>query len=70
MDNFEHTKRSITKAITHRIGSFVITFSVLFIMGMPIYENLLANLAMGLIKIVPYLLHERVWSFVPWGYKR
>lgn len=65
----ESFKRSMSKIITHRVGSLAITFSVLSLMGAGFAESLGYTIAINAAKTIADLCYERVWVRVGWGYK-
>jgi uncharacterized membrane protein len=63
----EAHSRSLAKAISWRITGSVDTFVLSFIItGSFKFASSIAATEM-VTKIVLYYLHERAWSFVPWG---
>ena len=64
----EHLKRSAFKVTTHRIGSLIITFSVLSLMGSAIEQSLMYTLGINAVKTLADICYERVWVRWKWGY--
>ena len=59
--------RSIAKAISWRATGSLDTFVVaLFITGSSVFAGSIAVTEI-ITKIMFYYLHERAWSFIPWG---
>ena len=65
----EHLKRSMFKVTTHRIGSLIITFTVLSLMGAGMSDSIGYTLAINAVKTIADLCYERVWVRLDWGYK-
>ena len=65
----ETLKRSVGKIVSHRIGSLMITFTVLAIMGAGLADSIGYTLAINGAKTVAALFYERVWVRFDWGYK-
>ena len=65
----EHIHRSLFKVVTHRIGSLVITFGVLSLMGTGLTDSLAYTIAINAVKTVADICYERVWTRWKWGYK-
>jgi uncharacterized membrane protein len=70
MVNPEETrKRSIIKGITWRILASLSTLVLSYVLTGNIVVAGAISIADMIIKFIEYFLHERVWSYIPWGYK-
>lgn len=66
----ETRTRSIVKAITWRIFASISTLILAYLItGNLVFAGLISLLDV-VIKFIEYFLHERIWSFIPWGYQR
>ncbi|MFX1318370.1 MAG: DUF2061 domain-containing protein [Promethearchaeota archaeon] len=70
MRKAEETRtRSIIKGITWRLLASLSTIIVTFILtGNIVFAGILGSLD-TIIKFIEYFLHERIWSWIPWGYR-
>lgn len=66
----ETKQRSITKAITYRLGATVATFSLAYIFTGSIEIATSIGILDFFVKFTIYYLNERVWTLVPWGYQK
>ena len=64
----ERMTRSLFKVTTHRIGSLVITFGVLSLMGAGLGDTLAYTIGINAVKTLADLCYERVWTRWKWGY--
>ena len=60
-------QRSLVKGIVWELISFVITTLAVFIFYGDIYTSLKFSIALTLIKMVFFFVHERGWKEVKWG---
>ena len=63
-----HT-RSVIKGITWRILASISTLVLSYVLTGNIVFAGVISIADTIIKFLEYFLHERIWSYIPWGYK-
>ena len=63
----ESCYRSITKAITWRLGGTVVTFTVAWILTRELPLAAGIGLLDAVIKIGAFYIHERIWNRVSFG---
>jgi len=61
--------RSTIKGITWRIVASVSTLILSFILTGNIVFSGIISVLDTVIKFIEYYLHERIWSWIPWGYR-
>lgn len=66
----ETKKRSITKAVTYRLGATVATFTLAYVFTGSIEIATSIGILDFFVKFTIYYLNERVWTLVPWGYNK
>ena len=64
-----HT-RSVIKGITWRILASISTLVLAYVLTGNIVFSGVISISDTIIKFLEYFLHERIWSYIPWGYKR
>lgn len=63
--------RSTIKSLTHRTGSTILVFILMFILSNGnIKVSLLFTLTEAIIKTLWYIVHERGWDKIEWGRKK
>ncbi len=63
----EESHRSVAKTITWRIIASLTTAAVVFVFTRKLLLSIGVGGAEGILKLVFYYLHERVWNRVTWG---
>jgi uncharacterized membrane protein len=66
----ETKKRSITKAVSYRLGATMATFSLAYLFTGSVEIATSIGVLDFFIKFTIYYLNERIWTFVPWGYSK
>ncbi|MFX1565745.1 MAG: DUF2061 domain-containing protein [Promethearchaeota archaeon] len=65
----ETRTRSVLKGISWRILASLSTLVLSFVLtGNIAFAGVLSILDTA-IKFIEYILHERIWSWIPWGYQ-
>ena len=67
IQNHSTRKRSLAKGITWEIISFLITTIAVYLIYGNFYFSVQFSLALSIIKIFFYFMHERAWKRVVWG---
>lgn len=63
----DHHKRSLAKAISYRISATLLTSLIAFVVtGKPLLALWIGSID-GVVKIVFYYIHERIWNRMTWG---
>lgn len=63
----EHPHRSIVKAITYRVGDFLLIGGILYIFTGNVGESLVVSLVYQALETGFYYIHERLWFKINWG---
>ncbi len=66
----ETKKRSITKAVTYRLGATIATFTLAYVFTGSVEIATSIGILDFFVKFTIYYLNERVWTLVPWGYNK
>jgi adenylylsulfate kinase len=60
-------KRSLVKGIFWEFFSFIITLIAIYFIYGNLAFSLKFTLALSLVKIVLFFIHERIWKDIQWG---
>lgn len=63
----EKVGRTIAKAITYRMFSFLITLTLAYMATGDLASSSMFSVSLHLILTCWYLVHERIWLAMPWG---
>lgn len=63
----EHHKRSVVKSVSYRVVGSLTTSAIVYVLTGKILLAIGAGSVDGIVKLVVYYLHERVWNNVRWG---
>lgn len=63
----EHKKRSIAKTVSWRIIASVTTGLIAFFFTQQFLLSVGIGSAEGIIKLIIFYIHERVWNKITWG---
>jgi adenylylsulfate kinase len=66
----ETKQRSVTKAISYRLGATIATFVLAFVFTQSLEIATSIGLLDFVVKFMIYYLNERVWTLINWGYKK
>lgn len=65
----EQKRRSITKALTYRLGATIATFSIAFIFTGNIKLASTIGFFDAIVKFLLFYINERIWIRTNWGYQ-
>lgn len=60
-------ERSFVKGIIWEVISFILTLLVVYFLYKDIITSLTITIALTIIKIPFYFIHERIWKKIKWG---
>jgi uncharacterized membrane protein len=63
----EHPKRSLAKAISWRIFSFILTILIIYAYTKNIKQSIGVGAGIDIVKMILYYIHERIWNRVHFG---
>ena len=63
----EHPKRSLAKAVSWRLFSFIMTVTIIYLYTKNIKQAIGVGAGIDIVKTVLYYLHERLWNKVSFG---
>ncbi len=67
MHHKEQRARSLAKALTYRLMSIFIDYSVVFLITKEYETSLIITLITNAMSFLMYFMHERAWNRVKWG---
>ncbi len=59
--------RSLAKAVSYRVFGSLSTAALVYLFTGSTKASLVSGAADSVVKIVLYFLHERVWTYIPFG---
>jgi len=66
----EKFSRTIIKAILWRVIALIATFLIIFLVTGSIEISITIGAVDLIIKTALYIMHERLWSKIKWGFKK
>ncbi len=63
----EHRRRSIAKAVSWRVFSFMLTICIIYAYTRNIKQSIGVGAGIDIVKMVLYYFHERIWNKVEYG---
>jgi len=63
----EHPKRSMLKALSWRLFSFILTILIIYAYTKNVRQSIGVGAGIDLVKMFLYYFHERLWNRVKFG---